>query len=111
MLVGRSHKLTLTYNGIEMLHTATDAPFIKVMELKLNVSTQGLATSDLATNQVQRHTSLARLFTLLQVISLDEMAKISFAAGGEHEDYDFICYIAKDKRDNRCENPGSIDVS
>ena len=37
-----------------------------------------------------------------QVISLDEMAKISFAAGGEHEDYDFICYIAKDKRDNRC---------
>jgi hypothetical protein len=37
-----------------------------------------------------------------QVISLDEMSKISYAAGGEGTDYDFVTYIAKDKRDNRC---------
>jgi hypothetical protein len=29
-----------------------DAPYIKVMDLKLNVSTQGLATSEIATNNV-----------------------------------------------------------
>ena len=36
------------------------------------------------------------------MISLDEMSKISYAAGGEGTDYDFVTYIAKDKRDNRC---------
>jgi len=63
-----------------------DAPYIKVMDLKLNVSAQGLATSEIATNNV---------------ISLDEITKISFASGGQLTDYDFVTYVAKDKRDNR----------
>ncbi len=42
-----------------------------------------------------------------QVISLDEMSRISFAAGGENDDYFFITYIAKDKRENRCKSVSS----
>lgn len=63
-----------------------DTPYIKLMELKLNLSTQGMATSDMDTNEV---------------ISNDDIKKVSFAAGGEKGDYDFITYVAKDKRDNR----------
>ena len=40
--------------------------------------------------------------SFLKVISLDEMVKISFASGGEGLDYDFVTYVAKDKRNNRC---------
>lgn len=63
-----------------------ETPYIKLMELKLNLSTQGMATSDMDTNEV---------------ISNDDIKKVSFAAGGEKSDYDFITYVAKDKRDNR----------
>lgn len=57
------------------------------MELKLNISIEGIATSDLQTNAV---------------MSNDPISKISFAAGGEDEDYDYFTYVAKDKKDNRC---------
>ena len=36
-----------------------------------------------------------------EIISNDGIKKISFAAGGEKADYDFVTYVAKDKRDNR----------
>ena len=35
-------------------------------------------------------------------MSNDPINKISFAAGGDGEDYDYVVYVAKDKRDNRC---------
>ena len=44
------------------------------------------ATSDLQSNEI---------------ISNDDIKKISFAAGGSQNEYDFITYVAKDKRDNR----------
>jgi len=63
-----------------------DTPYVKVMELKINLSVEGIATSDLASNEI---------------ISNDEIKKISFAAGGQQSEYDFVTYVAKDKRDNR----------
>jgi hypothetical protein len=63
-----------------------DSPYVKVMELKINLSVEGIATSDLASNEI---------------ISNDDIKKISFAAGGSQNEYDFITYVAKDKRDNR----------
>lgn len=63
-----------------------DSPYVKVMELKINLSVEGIATSDLGTNEI---------------ISNDDIKKISFAAGGQSNDYDFVTYVAKDKRDNR----------
>jgi hypothetical protein len=57
------------------------------MELKINLSVEGIATSDLTTNEI---------------ISNDDIKKISFAAGGDSSEYDFLTYVAKDKRDNRC---------
>ena len=49
-------------------------------------SSAGIATSDLGSNEI---------------ISNDDIKKISFAAGGSQNEYDFITYVAKDKRDNR----------
>eukprot|EP00054_Salpingoeca_dolichothecata_P038048 m.12751 g.12751 ORF g.12751 m.12751 type:complete len:370 (+) comp8190_c1_seq1:46-1155(+) len=63
-----------------------DAPYIKVMDLKLNISCEGIATSDLQKNQI---------------ISNDDIGRISFASGGSPEDYDYVTYVAKDRRDNR----------
>jgi len=63
-----------------------DSPYVKVMELKINLSVEGIATSDLGSNEI---------------ISNDDIKKISFAAGGSQNEYDFITYVAKDKRDNR----------
>jgi len=63
-----------------------DSPYVKVMELKINLSIEGIATSDLQSNEI---------------ISNDDIKKISFAAGGSQNEYDFITYVAKDKRDNR----------
>eukprot|EP00055_Hartaetosiga_balthica_P006965 m.23176 g.23176 ORF g.23176 m.23176 type:complete len:381 (+) comp5529_c0_seq1:46-1188(+) len=64
-----------------------DAPYVKVMELKLNLSVDGIATSNLNTPDI---------------ISNDSIDKISFAAGGSHDRaYSFITYVAKDRRDNR----------
>lgn len=63
-----------------------DAPYVKVMELKINLSVEGIATSDLSNNEI---------------ISNDDIKRISFAAGGNATEYDFITYVAKDKRDNR----------
>lgn len=63
-----------------------DAPYIKEMDLKINLSVEGIATSDLNNNEI---------------ISNDVISKISFAAGGEKNEYDFVTYVAKDKRDNR----------
>lgn len=63
-----------------------DTPYVKVMELKINLSVEGIATSDLTSNEI---------------ISNDEIKKISFAAGGQQSEYDFVTYVAKDKRDNR----------
>jgi hypothetical protein len=33
---------------------------------------------------------------------MDDMSKISFAAGGSEQTYSWITYVAKDKRGNRC---------
>lgn len=63
-----------------------DTPYIKEMDLKINLSVEGIATSDLNSNEI---------------ISNDVISKISFAAGGEKNEYDFVTYVAKDKRDNR----------
>eukprot|EP00035_Acanthoeca_spectabilis_P035282 m.33530 g.33530 ORF g.33530 m.33530 type:complete len:330 (-) comp7201_c0_seq1:118-1107(-) len=63
-----------------------DAPYIKEMDLKINMSVEGIATSSLDENEV---------------ISNDVITKISFAAGGEKGEYDFVTYVAKDKRENR----------
>jgi hypothetical protein len=63
-----------------------DSPYVKVMELKINLSVEGIATSDLASNEI---------------ISNDDIKRISFAAGGSQNEYDFITYVAKDKRENR----------
>jgi len=63
-----------------------DTPYIKEMDLKINLSVEGIATSDLNSNEI---------------ISNDVINKISFAAGGEKNEYDFVTYVAKDKRDNR----------
>merc|ERR1712232_243670 len=63
-----------------------DSPYIKPMDLKINLSVDGIATSDNDTNEI---------------ISNDVIQKISFAAGGEKNEYDFVTYVAKDKRDNR----------
>lgn len=56
------------------------------MGLKINLSVEGIATSDNDTNEI---------------ISNDDIKKISFAAGGKTSEYDFVTYVAKDKRDNR----------
>lgn len=82
------------------------------MDLKINMSVEGIATSSLDENEV---------------ISNDVITKISFAAGGEKGEcvnptdiffmysgcnlrstdpsldhrYDFVTYVAKDKRENR----------
>jgi hypothetical protein len=56
------------------------------MELKINMSVEGIATSDLKSNEI---------------ISNDSINKISFASGGQADFYDFVTYVAKDKRDNR----------
>jgi len=50
------------------------------------MSVEGIATSSLDENEV---------------ISNDVITKISFAAGGEKAEYDFVTYVAKDKRENR----------
>eukprot|EP00039_Didymoeca_costata_P018693 m.334568 g.334568 ORF g.334568 m.334568 type:complete len:320 (+) comp17385_c0_seq1:317-1276(+) len=63
-----------------------DQPYIKEMELKINLSVEGIATSDLSSNEI---------------ISNDDIKKISFAAGGNQSEYDFVTYVAKDKRENR----------
>ncbi|EGD74877.1 hypothetical protein PTSG_07105 [Salpingoeca rosetta] len=63
-----------------------DAPYVKVMLLRLNVSTDGIATSAVDTPDI---------------ISNDPISKISFAAGGDGKAYNFITYVAKDRRDNR----------
>eukprot|EP00056_Hartaetosiga_gracilis_P003974 m.69954 g.69954 ORF g.69954 m.69954 type:complete len:382 (+) comp11655_c0_seq1:65-1210(+) len=64
-----------------------DAPYVKVMELRLNLSVEGIATSNLNSPEI---------------ISNDPIDKISFAAGGSHDRaYSFITYVAKDRRDNR----------
>jgi len=63
-----------------------DAPYIKEMDLKINMSVEGIATSSLDDNEI---------------ISNDTITKISFAAGGEKHEYDFVTYVAKDKRENR----------
>lgn len=63
-----------------------DSPYVKPMELKINLSVEGIATSDLTSNEI---------------ISNDDIKKISFAAGGDAAEYDFLTYVAKDKRDNR----------
>lgn len=63
-----------------------EQPYVKVMDLKLNLGADGIATADLDSQQV---------------ISNDNITKISFAAGGMGEDYYFMTYVAKDKRDNR----------
>lgn len=36
------------------------------------------------------------------MLSNDPIGKISFATGGEKDDYNVVTYVAKDKRDNRC---------
>lgn len=64
----------------------SDTPYIKEMDLKLNMSVEGIATSSLDENET---------------ISNDVITKISFAAGGEKAEYDFVTYVAKDKRENR----------
>lgn len=66
-----------------------DSPYIKQMDLKLNMSTEGIATSELDGKPGE------------DIISNDSIAAISFAAGGQHELYDFVTYVAKDKRGNR----------
>eukprot|EP00047_Mylnosiga_fluctuans_P003316 m.228504 g.228504 ORF g.228504 m.228504 type:complete len:592 (+) comp11753_c0_seq1:212-1987(+) len=63
-----------------------DTPYVKVMEIKLNISSDGIATSDSQTSNV---------------LSNDAISRISFATGGEREDYPLITYVAKDKRENR----------
>eukprot|EP00038_Savillea_parva_P006083 m.161576 g.161576 ORF g.161576 m.161576 type:complete len:313 (+) comp12090_c0_seq1:67-1005(+) len=63
-----------------------DQPYIKEMDLKINMSVEGIATSSLDENEI---------------ISNDVITKISFAAGGEKGEYDFVTYVAKDKRENR----------
>lgn len=63
-----------------------DTPYIKEMDLKINMSVEGIATSSLDENEI---------------ISNDVITKISFAAGGEKSEYDFVTYVAKDKRENR----------
>ncbi len=41
------------FNLCVLIHfSIIDAPYVKVMELKLNISAQGLATSDMKTNKV-----------------------------------------------------------
>eukprot|EP00043_Microstomoeca_roanoka_P025415 m.8619 g.8619 ORF g.8619 m.8619 type:complete len:356 (-) comp5493_c0_seq1:309-1376(-) len=63
-----------------------DAPYIKVMLLRLNLSTNGIATSSMESPDI---------------ISNDPIGKISFAAGGDGTAFNFITYVAKDRRDNR----------
>eukprot|EP00041_Stephanoeca_diplocostata_P012255 m.205411 g.205411 ORF g.205411 m.205411 type:complete len:320 (+) comp18875_c0_seq2:98-1057(+) len=63
-----------------------DAPYIKEMDLKINLSVEGIATTSPDGTEI---------------ISNDVINKISFAAGGEKSEYDFVTYVAKDKRDNR----------
>ncbi len=36
------------------------------------------------------------------MLSNDPIGKISFATGGEKEDYNVVTYVSKDKKDNRC---------
>ena len=57
------------------------------MELKLNISAKGIATTALQTNKVLAH---------------DPIGKISFAGGGEEETYNWVTYVAKDRQENRC---------
>ena len=78
------------------------------MDLKLNISTDGIATSAIGSMQVlywawlvHCHSSTP-LNPCLQIISNDPIGKISFAAGGEEKFYQYITYVAKDRRDNRC---------
>ncbi len=42
------------------------------------------------------------LYIAIQVLSKDPISKISFAAGGEDEDYSYVTYVAKDRKENRC---------
>eukprot|EP00730_Choanoeca_flexa_P005258 TRINITY_DN11917_c0_g1_i2.p1 TRINITY_DN11917_c0_g1~~TRINITY_DN11917_c0_g1_i2.p1 ORF type:complete len:403 (+),score=83.24 TRINITY_DN11917_c0_g1_i2:70-1278(+) len=63
-----------------------DLPFLKEMDLKLNISGKNIATTDLGNGEI---------------IAMDDMGKISFAAGGTDKTYDWITYVAKDKRGNR----------
>eukprot|EP00049_Salpingoeca_infusionum_P004482 m.79956 g.79956 ORF g.79956 m.79956 type:complete len:412 (+) comp12585_c1_seq1:477-1712(+) len=63
------------------------APYVSPMLLKLNISPQGIATSKMDSPDI---------------VSNDPMKKISFATGGDDgRAYNFITYVAKDKRDNR----------
>lgn len=45
---------------------------------------------------------LIECLSQIQVLSNDPIGKISFATGGEKDDYNVVTYVAKDKRDNRC---------
>ena len=65
---------------------ASDAPYIKTMLLRLNLSTDGIATSGIDSSDI---------------ISNDPIGKISFASGGDGAAYSFLTYVAKDRRDNR----------
>jgi len=64
-----------------------DSPYIGQRELKINMSVEGIATSELEGEG--------------DIISNDSIGAISFAAGGQHALYDFVTYVAKDKRGNR----------
>lgn len=63
-----------------------EAPYVKVLDIKINISSEGIATSDLQQDNV---------------LSNDPIGKISFATGGEKEAYSIITYVAKDKKENR----------
>lgn len=63
-----------------------ESPYIGVMELKINLSVEGIATSSLDTNEI---------------ISNDDIAMISIASGGSQNEYDFLTYVGVDKRSNR----------
>lgn len=59
---------------------------IQLMAVKFNISSEGVAITDIETNKI---------------ISRDVIAKISFAAGGDGKDYNMMAYVAKDKKDHR----------
>ncbi|EDQ90099.1 uncharacterized protein MONBRDRAFT_32006 [Monosiga brevicollis MX1] len=63
-----------------------DTPFLKVLDLKINISAKGIVTTSIPKREI---------------LANDPIAKISFAAGGVDKSYFWFTYVAKDRRDNR----------
>eukprot|EP01147_Barroeca_monosierra_P000793 gene793-4081_t len=69
-----------------LLEYLADIPYIRVMDLRLNISVEGFATTTLNSSNL---------------ISNDPISKISFVTCGHKKTNEFIAYIAKDRLENR----------